>query len=76
MLLMELGSHGLTDGDAMFTFIECLKPVVLHQVHLYRPYSLANAVLDAKRMVCVFYFSAGHGGGGNYNGPVPMELWA
>ena len=30
MLQMELGPNALTDGEAMFTFIEGLKPAVRH----------------------------------------------
>ena len=71
MLLMELGKNSLTDGEAMFMFIEGLKPAVRHQVYVNRPSTLADAELDAERIDSALYLSKGKGDG---SGPVPMDL--
>lgn len=71
---MELGANGLTDGEALFSFVEGLKPAVRHQVYVNRPATLADAILDAERTDSALYFSGGPRGGSK--GPVPMDLGA
>lgn len=68
---MELGKHSLTDGEAMFMFVEGLKPAVRHQVYVNRPATLADAELDAERIDSALYLSKGKG---DTSGPVPMDL--
>ena len=71
---MELGANGLTNGEALLSFVEGLKSAVRHQVYVNRPATLANAILDAERTDSALYFSGGPRGGSK--GPVPMDLGA